>query len=356
MRIVAHNGAQIWGGAERATVALLRGLKERGHSVTLLCNADVVARNANARGLDTELCVIGGDIALHHSIRLAMTLRRLAPDAFIIGTFKKLFLAGLGARMAGVPRVVARIGLETDTPRSGKYRYALRHWIDGVAVNARRMIRPFAELEGFESRDIALIWNGVEPAEEDASAVREDLGIPEDAFVAGTIGRLAKQKRIDRLIRAVGILPGVRCIIAGDGARRGDLAALVSDLHLGDRVVLAGHRDDTDAILASLDVFVVSSDTEGLSNAMLEAMSRGVPVVSTDVSGAEDALTPGDHAPAGIVVDFTPEALARGIAELRDDPARREAMGNAARDLACTVFSMDAMLERWESFLAKRGG
>lgn len=356
MRIVAHNGAQIWGGAERATVALLRGLKERGHSVTLLCNADVVARNANAYGLETELCVIGGDIALHHSIRLAMTLKRLAPDAFIIGTFKKLFLAGLGARMAGVPRVVARIGLETDTPRSGKYRYALRHWIDGVAVNARRMIRPFIELEGFESKDVALIWNGVEPVEDEALDVREELGIPQDAFVAGTIGRLAKQKRIDRLIRAIDILPDVRCIIAGDGTWRGDLATLVSDLHLGDRVILAGHRDDTDAVLASLDVFVVSSDTEGLSNAMLEAMSRGVPVVSTDVSGAEDALTPSDHAPAGIVVGFTPEALARGIAELRDDPARREAMGKAASDLASTVFSMDAMLDKWEAFLAKRRG
>ena len=356
MRIVAHNGAQIWGGAERATVALLRGLKERGHSVTLLCNADVVARNANAHGLDTELCVIGGDVALHHSIRLAMTLKRLAPDAFIIGTFKKLFLAGLGARIASVPRVVARIGLETDTPRSGKYRYALRHWIDGVAVNARRMIRPFADLDGFEGKDIALIWNGVEPVEDEAFGVREELDIPQDAFVAGTIGRLAKQKRIDRLIRAVDIVPDVRCIIAGDGTWRGDLATLVSDLHLGDRVILAGHRDDTDAILASLDVFVVSSDTEGLSNAMLEAMSRGVPVVSTDVSGAEDALTPDDHAPAGIVVDFTPEALARGIAELRDDPARRQAMGKAASDLASTVFSMDAMLDKWEAFLAKRRG
>jgi glycosyltransferase involved in cell wall biosynthesis len=356
MRIVAHNGAQIWGGAERATVALLWGLKARGHSVTLLCNADVVARNANAYGLETELCVIGGDIALHHSMRLAMTLKRLRPDAFIIGTFKKLFLAGLGARMAGVPRVVARIGLETDTPRSAKYRYALRHWIDGVAVNARRMVRPFAELDGFEAKDVALIWNGVEPAEDEASDVRSELGIPQEAFVAGTVGRLAKQKRIDRLIQAIDILPDVRCIIAGDGARKGDLAALVSDLRLGDRVILAGHRDDTDAVLASLDVFVVSSDTEGLSNAMLEAMSRGVPVVSTDVSGAEDALTPGNHAPAGIVVDFTPEALARGIALLRDDRARRQAMGDAARDLASTVFSMDAMLDKWEAFVAKRGG
>jgi glycosyltransferase involved in cell wall biosynthesis len=356
MRIVAHNGAQIWGGAERATVALLWGLKARGHSVTLLCNADVVARNANAYGLETELCVIGGDIALHHSMRLAMTLKRLRPDAFIIGTFKKLFLAGLGARMAGVPRVVARIGLETDTPRSAKYRYALHHWIDGVAVNARRMIRPFAELDGFEAKDVALIWNGVEPAEDEAADVRSELGIPQEAFVAGTVGRLAKQKRIDRLIQAIDILPDVRCIIAGDGARKGDLAALVSDLRLGDRVILAGHRDDTDAVLASLDVFVVSSDTEGLSNAMLEAMSRGVPVVSTDVSGAEDALTPGNHAPAGIVVDFTPEALARGIALLRDDRARRQAMGDAARDLASTVFSMDAMLDKWEAFVAKRGG
>ncbi|HMA20243.1 MAG TPA: glycosyltransferase, partial [Gemmatimonadaceae bacterium] len=137
--------------------------------------------------------------------------------------------------------------------------------------------------------------------------------------------------------------------------RRGDLASLVSELDLRDRVILAGHRDDTDAIFASIDVFVVSSDTEGLSNAMLEAMSRGVPVVSTDVSGAEDALTPSDHSPAGIVVDFTPEALARGIAEVRDDPAKREAMGTAARELASTVFSMDEMLDKWEAFLGKRG-
>src|SRR5215216_1007739 len=136
MRIVAHNGARIWGGAERATVSLLKGLAERGHEVHLLCNDRRVADESTARNVRATICAIGGDVMIHHSYRVARALRRLEPDVFIVGTYKKLFFATLGARMAGVPRVVARIGLESDIPRSLKYRVALRRWTDGVAVNA----------------------------------------------------------------------------------------------------------------------------------------------------------------------------------------------------------------------------
>jgi hypothetical protein len=161
MRIVAHNGARIWGGAERATVALLDGLKARGHDVLLLCNDPRVASQSVSRGVPAETCVIGGDVALHHAFRLSRVLKNHRPDVFIVGTYKKLFLAALGARMAGVPRIVARVGLESDTPRNVKYRIALRRWVDGVAVNGRRMAGAFASLDGFDAARVRVIWNGV---------------------------------------------------------------------------------------------------------------------------------------------------------------------------------------------------
>lgn len=355
MRIVAHNGAKIFGGAERATLALLGGLRSRGHSVTLLSNSDVVARNAEALGIDCEMCVIGGDPMIHHAARLGATLRRLRPDAFIIGTFKKLFLAGLGARLAGVPKIVARVGLETDTPRSAKYRYALRHHIDHVAVNAQRLVLPFAALEGFSPKKVRLIHNGVIPVDDgDRGRIRSECGLADSDFVVGTVARLAKQKRIDRLVRAVALMPGVKCIVAGAGAMRAELESMIGELNLGDRVHLLGSREDKADVFAALDVFVLASDAEGLSNAMLEAMSAGVPVVSTAVSGAHDALMPDSTKHGGIIAGFTPESIASAIDTLRNNPQMRATMGMSARDIAAHDFSMDGMLDKWEALLESR--
>jgi glycosyltransferase involved in cell wall biosynthesis len=354
MRIVAHNAARIWGGAERATVLLLRGLADRGHDVMLLCNTKLVAEHAIARGVPAQICVIAGDLSLHHAFRLSRVLRKLEPDVFIVGTFKKLFLASLGARLAHVPRTLARVGLETDTPRSWKYRVALRRWVDGVAVNAQRMSKPFIDLKGFDASKVHIIWNGVRPPQpkHEPGAVRRELGLSDDVFVIGTVSRLAKQKRIDRLIDAVASLPNVQCIVAGDGARRKALEEHMYRMKVADRVHFLGERDDTADVIDALDVFVVSSDTEGLSNAMLEGMSCGRPVVSTPVSGADDALA-GDanDPPAGIVTEFTPQSIAEAIAQLRDDPSRRIALGESARARAHNRFSLDRMLDRWEEFL-----
>ena len=357
MRIVAHNGARIWGGAERATVSLLQGLGERGHEVLLLCNDEVVATQASSRGVRSEICVIGGDIMLHHSFRLARVLRKSGPDAFIVGTYKKLFLATLGARMAGVPRVVGRVGLESDTPRSLKYTFALRHWTDGIAVNARRMMSAFADLDGFGADKVRLIWNSVPPSlDANSSAkVRREFGLASGDFVIGTVARLARQKRMDRLIRVVSMLPEVKCIIAGDGTARAELERLARELHVDDRVQFLGNRDDVRDVLDALDVFILVSDSEGMSNAMLEAMSRGVPVVTTDVSGAEDALAANDVYPeAGIITGFDEISIADAVRKLRDDSDLRASLGRAARERAVNQFARDAMLSSWEEFLAPR--
>jgi glycosyltransferase involved in cell wall biosynthesis len=353
MRIVAHNGARIFGGAERATILLLRGLADRGHSVQLLCNDESVKNGAIERGVPADLSPIGGDIAIPHAVRLARTLRLLEPDAFLIGTFKKLFLASLGARMARVPRVVARVGLESDTPRNAKYRVALRRWVDGVAVNAERMVDPFRTLEGFGAGRVALIHNGVRsaPPSKTRDQVRKELGISPDVFVAGTVARLVSQKRIDRLLESLAVAnESIHCIIAGDGAKRQELRRQAADLGLTRRVTFLGDRHDVPAVLRAMDVYVVTSDREGLSNAMLEAMTVGLPVISTPVSGAADAIE-GDH-PAGIIAKFDAHSIARALDEVWINRSRLKEMGAAAQRRAETTFSFDRMVERWEAFLA----
>lgn len=352
-RIAAHNGARIWGGAEIATVRLLRGLAGRGHEALLLCNDEVVLHNARLAGIEAQLCLIGGDIALPHAFRLSRKLRNLAPTSFIIGTWRKLFLAALGARIARVPRVIARVGLETDTPRSAKYRFALRRWVDSVVVNSPSMLASFETLDRFGTARVSAIRNGVRVPAAPPSRVRARaaLGLPDSLFIVGTVARLAQQKRLDRMLAAMSLMdPDTSLVIVGDGPDRSQLEQESIRRGLSTRVKFLGHRQDPAEVVPAFDVFALTSDREGSSNAMLEAMALGVPVVSTRVSGSSDALC-GEH-PAGIVTGFSEEEVASAIRSLRNDPSRRKLLGAGARETIQTRFGFEAMLDRWEEVLA----
>jgi glycosyltransferase involved in cell wall biosynthesis len=356
MHVVAHNGARVWGGAERATSLLLAGLARRGHRVLLLCNDRGVARGAESLGVPTEILVLGGDAVLPHAARLAARLRSLRPDALVVGTFKKVWLAALGARLAGVPRVVARVGLESDTPRRWKYRTALRFGVDAVVVNAARMRPPFLEIPGYTAERVATIHNGVHlpEARPGRAAAREALGLPPDAPLIGAVARLAGQKRLDRLLRVLARLPDpVHCVLAGEGERRAELEALARELGVEGRVRFLGHRPEVEGLLAALDLLVVTSDREGLSNAMLEALAAGIPVVSTPVSGADEALDPlpDGRRPGVVTSGFAVEEIARAVGGLLGDPAALAEMRVAARERAEERFSFERMLDRWERVL-----
>ena len=254
-----------------------------------------------------------------------------------------------------MPRVVVRVGLETDTPRRAKYRFALRRWVHAVVVNATRIRAAFDALPGLGPERVFVIHNGVVAPERrmEPGALRAQLGIAPGAPVVGAVARLAPQKRIDRLLRAVAALPAdVHCILAGDGEERASLAALADELGIAGRVHLLGHRDDTGDVLDALNLFVVSSDREGLSNAMLEALAAGVPVVSTPVSGADDALEPfaAGIAP-GIIVGPSGDDLAGVLRRLLADAGLRGRMGEAGRRRAAERFSFEGMLDRWEAVL-----
>lgn len=357
MYVVAHNGSAILGGGELGTVFLLAGLQARGHRVKMLLRDESMAERVASYGIPTGTLHVGGDVMLPHALRVAAALRRERPDALILTTFKKVVLTGLGARLARVPLVIQRIVLETDSPARGRrYRVALRRFVDRIALNAGAMRDPFLAADpALDPAKVVTVYDGVRTPERvrEPGALRRELGVPEGARTIGALARLARQKRFDRLLHALARLPDdVHCVLAGEGEKRDELLALASELGVAHRLHLAGFRRDVGDVLDAVDVFVVSSDREGMANAMLEAMAFGVPVVSTDVSGAREALAPlADGRVPGVVVDRSVDGLVGGLRPLLDDVALRRSAGEAARERVREVFSFEAHLDRWEAVL-----
>jgi glycosyltransferase involved in cell wall biosynthesis len=357
LRIAAHNGARAYGGGEKWTVLLLKGLQARGHEAHLFCSHPEVVEQARAEGVDSSLGPLGGHLMLPHVARFGLQLRQYQPEVLLIATFKKVWLGAMAARLAGVPRVVSRIGLDTDLPgKHWTYRLAYRRWVDAVLVNAdgirQDIVRGFPD---FDSARVATVYDGIalSPPDVTREEARQNLGVPIDAPLVGSVTRLSGQKRLDRLMDAVALVPGIHLALAGEGELEGELRARAASLGITERVHFLGYRPDVPGVLAALDLFAITSDKEGMANAMLEAMAAGVPVVSTPVSGADEALSPDETGRApGLVVAAEASALAEALNHLLRSIEIRRAMGEEGRRRARSRFSYDAMVEAWEAVLS----
>ncbi|MBI4521829.1 MAG: glycosyltransferase [Gemmatimonadetes bacterium] len=361
--IAAHNGAHIYGGGEKWTILLLAALARRGHRVKLFCADDIVADRAVDCGVATERVRLRGDFMLTDAWRFGRVLRSQRPDAVLLATFRKIWLGGLACRYAGVPRVVVRVGLSTDVPRNLKYGVTLRHLADCIVLNAEEMRGPFlARAPYLDPGRVLTVYDGVDfsPASMTRDAARGSLGVPARAFVVGAVARLSRQKRFDRLLHALAELPPeVHCVLVGEGeaGEREALGALAGELQLADRVHFPGFRADVPNVLAAFDLFVVSSEREGMSNAMLEALTAGVPVVSTPVSGAREALAPlpDGRRPGIVTAGFAGGELSAAIRRVMSDATLRAEMRAAALDRPGDRFGFERMVDQWEDLLLGNG-
>ena len=228
------------------------------------------------------------------------------------------------------------------------------------AIAVSHSTREFLVAERFVPAErVRLIWNGAPLAEfapvgrERALAVRRALGLPEDALVVGSIGRLNAQKGHRFLLDAAAMLrerlPDVRTLIVGDGDLMDDLRDRAARLGLADRVVFAGHRTDVPDLLAALDVFCISSLYEGTPLALFEAMAAARPIVSTAVDGCREILEDGSN--GLLVAPADGEALAGSLQRVLTDADLREALGRRAfedsrrYDVQACVEQMEALYD-----------
>jgi glycosyltransferase involved in cell wall biosynthesis len=190
----------------------------------------------------------------------------------------------------------------------------------------------------------------VEPERIGRAQARAALGLPAGAFVVATLGRIAAWKGQAVLVRALAELPpDAIALIAGapwpgDEARLGALRELAASLGMGDRIRLPGVLDRPGLAFAAADVVAVPSTLpDPFPNAALEAAAAGCCVVASNAGGVPEMLTDGET--GVLVAPGDHRALAAALAGLREDPARRAALGAAAADDVAERFSRAAMLE-----------
>lgn len=353
------------GGLENGLVNLVNTMPREFCRHAIVCMTDHTDFSRRIRRPDVEVYDLhkrpGKDFRVY--FELWKLFRKLKPDIVHTRNLSALE-AQLPALLAGVPcRVHAEHGRDVHDLDGTSRKYALLRrlfspMINGYIVLSHDLQQYLLEKVGVPQRKITVISNGVDIDRFRPATSREGSALPgqfagKDNIIIGTVGRMEAVKDqltlVHAFIRLVdrypagGIAP--RLVIIGDGALRGAARQLLRKAGLEGIAWLPGASDNIPELLQSMDIFVLPSMAEGISNTLLEAMASSLPVVATDVGGNGELV---EHGRTGFLVPRAdPEALAAAICRYIDDPALRREHGVAARGRCETLFSIEVMVRTY---------
>ena len=309
------------------------------------------------KGIGVHLLKRRHGIDYFYPFKLAKYLRKSKIKILHLHNPTALFYGTLAGKIAGTPCVIyTEHG--RDFSSSFKVRIANRllcRMVDKIVVVAECGKRYLVEHEGVNEKKIIKIYNGIDSQKfgrvHDSKLIRRELGLRDKQPIIGMVARLEPIKNHACLIRAMKIivtsLPGVLLILIGDGRLRAELGSLAVDLGLQNNIKFLGTRYDIEDLLNILDVFVLSSFSEGLSVVLIEACATGKPIVATNVGGNAEIV---EHEGNGLLVPSDqPEALAKAIAELLTDKEKGRKMGEFGRKKFQEEFTLDGMVKRYEA-------
>ena len=352
MKVAIVIDSLIRGGAERQALYTARGLSRRGCDVELLHYYPRAERDydPSLAGDAKVTCLPKQGRSVRFVLRLRDHLRRGRFDVVHAYKSTPCLYAGLAAWLAGVPVILG--GLRVDYEDRGLLRLGhrlLQRVQAGWVVNSRAVAGSVVRAIGADPARCFVVHNGIDPtlfrSPLDRAQARAKLGLDPHAPTVSMFAMFRPQKRhalfLDAAQRVARAHPEARFLLFGDGPERAAIEARIAALGLADRVLLLGVRGDVADCLAATDVSVLTSDYEGVSNALMESMSAGVPVVSTRYPGADELVTEGHD--GRLVPCGDAASLAELLGELLSDPAQRERLGrNAARTLEAR-YGIDAL-------------
>lgn len=339
------------------------------HRVITLTSVGIVGKQLRAVGVEVEVMNMRSPLHFPAMLwRMTRLLRQQRPDVVQTWMYHADLLGGLAARMAGIKNVIWGIRT-TDVSAGGSRATAgvrwlcarLSRWVPHTIVCAAEASRRVHVALGYRADRMVVLPNGFDLARLQATpaqvaTLRSECGFASDALVFGTLGRFNAVKDPHNFVRAAGLLarkhPAVNFLMVGRDcdAANVQLMGWINTTGCADRFVLLGERSDAPVCLAAMDVFCMSSRTEGFPNVVGEAMAMRKVCVVTDVGDAAYLL-----GECGVVVPKEDSAaLANGMTQLVSlSVADRAELGERAHARIASEFTMDRTRERFEAVYAR---
>jgi glycosyltransferase involved in cell wall biosynthesis len=356
LRIVEFTNCFHVGGGELQLLELLRRLpREHEVSVHALEARGPLLAETRALGYEPHVHPLGGSFlraaTVTQTVRLARWLRQERADLVHAQDFYSTLLGVPAAKLAGVPVVVSRLDL---VHWHGRARHlalaAASHAADVVIANCEAVRDLVVERERVPPERVVVIRNGLDVERFDAAragalaAPLPDTGRDPVAVLVANMRHEVKRQEdfLAALAQARRAVPRLKAFLVGEGARKPYLEQLARDLGLAEAASFLGGRPDVPAVLARGTLGVLCSRQEGLSNAVMEGMAAGLPMVVTDAGGNAELVRDGER--GYVVPPESPGALAQAMVRILSDPRRARAMGDAARRFVEQELTLERMV------------
>lgn len=274
------------------------------------------------------------------------------------------FYGWLATRMTGIPVVFTEHG--RFHPDRYRYKAIFLNQIMARSTNAVVAIseatrNALARYEFMPKSRIQVIYNGIRGLCRDEArvkAVRQELGIPDHGFVLGTVARLDPVKNQRMMLKGFSWIleayPDSWMLLVGDGPDRAMLEDYAVTLGIDARVRFTGFKEEPVDYMAAMNLFLLTSHTEGTSMTLLEAMSLGIPTIATAVGGSTEVIEPGVN---GVLIPSdSPEDLVRVVDHLRKDPQCARILQSGAGTTFERRFSVDRMVSGYRNLYQRLPG
>lgn len=327
------------------------GLRERGHRAVLVAHPDGELYRRAAEGPDLVALAPASEIDVAAAWKFSRVVRQYRPDIVHAHDPHALAMAAMALSFgasAPVPSLVAsrRVDFHLGGNSFSRWKYQQVHRF----IAASGAIKQILVEDGIDADRVEVVHDGIDvgkvqrlPALDIHSEFWLPRGVPVIANVGALVGHKGQRFLLDALPIVMQEVPDVHLVILGEGELRPALERQVKDLGIEKRVRMPGFREDVLQLVKSADLFVMSSVTEGLGSAVLDAMAMGLAVVGTRAGGIPEAVV---HGESGLLVPpGEPGPLAAAIARLLEDEPLRKKYGAAGAQRVAAHFGVDKLVD-----------
>jgi glycosyltransferase involved in cell wall biosynthesis len=352
MNFLILNSAKQWGGNENWIALLTTALSKLQHKVVIAYRSQKAGARFSATKIQLPFYSEADIITIYRLFRL---IRRHRIDVIIATKQKEYFIGGLLGRLCHIPNIL-RLGIVRPLANSWSKKFIYEKWCDGIIVNALAIKETLLQSPFIQPAKICTVYNGVDIERIEKQSQQFSYKKP-FSFMVISSGMLIKRKRFDKLLHAFALFKqatgsgDVGLLVLGAGEQLENLQALSRKLAIDGCTIFQGYQPNPFPYIKQGDCFVLMSENEGISNAMLEAMALKLPVISALSGGVAEVVKDGDN---GFIINReSATELANRLQLLYGETVLRQKMGAKAYQTIQKQFSMDRMAQKISAFCSE---